>query len=240
MATPHISAAPGEIAPLVLMPGDPVRAGRIAADLLEDGRLVTEVRGIAGYTGSVGGQRVSVMASGMGLPSMSIYATELIRFYGVRRIIRVGTAAGIPGDLALGDVVIAASAHTDSRVSALLVPGISLSLAPSPQLLADAMAIAGAGARVGPVISTDYFYLDRPEVMDALERVGTLAIEMEAAGLYAVAAAEHAQALTVLTISDHLRSGAAMSSAERETSYQRMVEIATGALLSGPADERSG
>ena len=242
--TPHISAAPGDFAPLVLMPGDPRRARRIAETVLDDARLVTEVRGILGYTGTYRGAPMSVLASGMGIPSMSIYATELFRHYGVRRIVRVGTAGALPTSVALRDVVIASAAHTDSSVSRLLVDGVTLSLAASYRPLRAAVDAADAEAEapgapsgprppavhIGPVFSSDHFYLDRPAALDALERRGTLAVEMEAAGLYAVAAAEGGEALAVLTVSDHVRTGEALSAADRETGFDRAVRIAAAAL----------
>ncbi|SFM89577.1 purine-nucleoside phosphorylase [Streptomyces sp. cf124] len=243
--TPHIAAAPGDFAPLVLMPGDPRRARRIAETVLADARLVTEVRGILGYTGTYRGVPMSVLASGMGIPSVSIYATELFRHYGVRRIVRVGTAGALPVSVGLRDVVIASAAHTDSSVSRLLVDGVTLSLAASYRPLraavdaADSSEAEGPGApsgsrrpavHIGPVFSSDHFYLDRPAVLDALERRGTLAVEMEAAGLYAVAAAEGAEALAVLTVSDHVRTGEALSAADRETGFDRAVRIAAAAL----------
>ncbi|SEL78391.1 purine-nucleoside phosphorylase [Streptacidiphilus jiangxiensis] len=234
MVTPHIAAGPADFAPRVLMPGDPLRARRIAQDFLTDARQVTDVRGILGFTGTYRGEPMSVMASGMGAPSMSIYATELFRFYGVQRIIRVGTAGALQESLSLGDVIVVSAAHTDATAATVRVPGVTLSLAPSPRLLVDALAAAGDDAQVGPVLSSDYFYLDRPEVIDRLTALGTLAVEMEAAGLYAVAAAEQREALTVLTVSDHIRTGEAMDAATRETRYQRMVDIAARALLARP------
>src|SRR5687768_4580151 len=138
MATPHINAEAGDFAPDVLMPGDPRRAMRIAENVLEDAHLVTEVRGILGYTGTFEGRPVSVLASGMGMPSMAIYATELFRFFGVRRIIRIGTAGGMAPHLQVGDVVIASAAHTDSAMTAGKIPGIHYSHAPSFALLAAA------------------------------------------------------------------------------------------------------
>ncbi|MER5177297.1 purine-nucleoside phosphorylase [Streptomyces sp. NPDC002896] len=239
MATPHIAAAPGDLAPLVLMPGDPNRARRIAETLLDDARLVTEVRGILGYTGSFQGEPVSVLASGMGIPSITIYATELFRHYGVRRIARIGTAGAITASVSVRDVVIASAAHTDSSVSRLLVEGVTLGLAPSYRLLRAAADAAermvtepgGGAVHIGPVFSSDHFYLDRPAVFDALDRRGTLAVEMEAAGLFAVASAEGGEALAVLTVSDHLRTGEALSSEERETYFTRALRIAAEALL---------
>ena len=234
--TPHIGAAPGDFAPLVLMPGDPRRARRIAETFLEGCRLVTDVRGVLGYTGTHLGQPMSVLASGMGIPSVSIYATELFRNYGVRRIVRVGTAGALPASLAVRDVVIASAAHTDSSLSRLLVDGVSLSLAPSYRLLRAAADAAseetadGTTVHIGPVFSSDHFYLDRPAVFDALERRGTLAVEMEAAGLYVVAAAEGGEALAVLTVSDHVRTGEALTAGERESCFDRAVRVAGAAL----------
>jgi purine-nucleoside phosphorylase len=233
MATPHIGAAPGEFAPLVLMPGDPRRARRIAESFLQEARQVTDIRGILGYTGHRAGVPMSVLASGMGVPSISIYATELFRYYGVRRIVRVGTAGAIPQRIAVGDVVVASAAHTDSGVGRLPGQGVTLSLTPSYGLLRAAVDTAnslGGAVHVGPVFTSDHFYLDRPGVFDALEARGTLAVEMEAAGLYAVAAAEGGEALAVLTVSDHIRTGASMSAEERETRFELTLQIAAAAL----------
>jgi purine-nucleoside phosphorylase len=234
MATPHIGAELGDFASRVLMPGDPLRARRIARDFLTDARQVTDVRGILGFTGSYRGEPMSVMASGMGAPSMSIYATELFRFYGVERIVRVGTAGALQESLGLGDVIVVSAAHTDATTATIRVPGVTLSLAPSPRLLLDALLVAEDAAQVGPVLSSDYFYLDRPEVLDRLTALGTLAVEMEAAALYAVAAAEQREALAVLTVSDHIRTGEAMDAATRETRFHRVVDIAARALLGRP------
>jgi purine-nucleoside phosphorylase len=216
------------------MPGDPRRARRIAETFLQGARQVTDVRGILGYTGTHQGVPMSVLASGMGIPSMTIYATELFRHYGVRRIVRVGTAGAIPAAVSVRDVVIASVAHTDSSLSRVLVDGVTLSLAPSYRLLratADAADLASTAVHVGPVLSSDHFYLDRPALFDALERRGTLAVEMEAAGLYAVACAEGGEALAVLTVSDHLRTGDVLTAEERETDFDRTLRIAATALL---------
>lgn len=230
MATPHIAAEPGDFAPDVLMPGDPRRAKRIS-ELLDDVRLVTEVRGILGYTGTAGGRPVSVLASGMGMPSISIYATELFRFFGVRRIIRIGTAGGMAPHLELGDVVIANAAHTDSAMTAVRIPGIHYSHAPSFALTAAAVAAAGdARVFVGPVLSADAFYADRPETMAALVANGTLAVEMEAAALYATADAEHGEALAICTISDLLFKDASLPAAERELLFDRSVQLGLAAF----------
>jgi purine-nucleoside phosphorylase len=266
MATPHIGAEPGDLAPDVLMPGDPRRAQRIAETVLTDARLVTEVRGILGYTGTFDGRPVSVLASGMGIPSISIYATELYRFFDVQRIIRIGTAGGMATHLDVGDVVIASAAHTDSSVSANRIPGMHYSHAPSFSLMAAAAAAGGVGpgqaqparpkdakdgkegkdgaARrrrrtrggqvyVGPVLSSDVFYANRPATMDALVAHGTLAVEMEAAGLYAVADQERREALAICTISDLLFKDVALSAAERELLFDRSVALGLAAFADG-------
>lgn len=233
MVTAHIAAAPGDFAPDVLMPGDPRRARRIAETILQDARLVTDVRGIEGYTGTYRGAPLSVLASGMGMPSVTIYATELFRFYGVRRIVRVGTAGGIPASVGLRDVVVATAAHTDSAMGSRRIDGVHLSHAASFGLTAAAVRAAGDGPRthIGPVFTTDHFYLERPALFERLEAHGTLAVEMEAAGLYATAAAEGGQALAVLTVSDHIRLAESLTPAERETDFDRAVTIAATALL---------
>lgn len=237
MPTPHISAEPGQIAPLMMMPGDPKRAARIAREYLDDVELVSDVRGIGCWTGTYQGTPMSVMASGMGVPSTSIYATELFRFYGVQRIIRVGTCGGMHPEVKVGDTIIATSAHTNSSISTLLVPGINLSWASSYPLLRGAMDAAeqltDAGVHAGPVYTSDLFYLARPEIISGLVALGTLGVEMESAALFAAAQQEGAQALTVLTVSDHLTDGSVdMTAQERETLYATAVKIAAAALLS--------
>ncbi|GGC02064.1 purine-nucleoside phosphorylase [Cellulomonas carbonis] len=257
MPTPHISAETGDFAPDVLMPGDPRRAKRIAETVLQDARLVTEVRGILGYTGTFDGRPVSVLASGMGIPSIAIYATELFRFYDVQRIIRIGTAGGMAPHLEVGDVVIASGAHTDSGISANKIPGMHYSHVASFGLTAAAAAAGGIGpgsapasgagttekgngrrrrrARtgqvyVGTVLSSDNFYADRPTTMEALVKHRTLAVEMEAAGLYAVADAEGREALAICTISDLLFKDASLSAEERELLFDRSVALGLAAF----------
>jgi len=256
MATPHISAEPGDLAPDVLMPGDPKRAQRIAETVLEDARLVSDVRGNLGYTGTFDGRPVSVLASGMGIPSISIYATELFRFYGVERIIRIGTAGGMAPHLKVGDVVIANVAHTDSSIVGNKIPQIHFSAGATFSLTAAAAEAAGIGpgrtteatrtdeapasgrrrrrkngtVYVGPVISSDIFYSDRPLTNELLVKHGTLAVEMEAAGLYAVAAQEGKQALAICTISDLLFRDEALSAAERELLFDRSVALGLAAF----------
>ncbi|RXW32053.1 DeoD-type purine-nucleoside phosphorylase [Propioniciclava flava] len=236
MATPHIAAEPGQIAPLVMMPGDPRRADRIAKDYLADAQQVSQVRGITVWTGTYEGTPMSVMGSGMGIPSISIYATELYRFYGVRRIVRVGTCGGMASSVKVGDTVIGTCAHTNASLSTLLVPGVNLSWAASYPMLRGAMdaaqALTDAPVHAGPVYSSDLFYLGRADIVQGLTALGTLGVEMEAAGLYAAAAQEGAEALTVLTVSDHLVDGSNdMTAQERETLYATSVKVGAAALL---------
>jgi purine-nucleoside phosphorylase len=215
------------------MPGDPRRARRIADELFDDARLVTEVRGILGFTGSHQGRPISVLASGMGGPSIAIYATELARFYGVRRIVRVGTAGGLRADLALGSVVAASAAHTDSAMTSRWIPGVALSAVPSFALLSAAVVAARdtVALRVGPVFSSDTFYADDSGVTEKLGALGTLAVEMEAATLYAVGAREGVETLALVTITDDLTTGAHLSSDERETGFGVAARLAIAAGL---------
>lgn len=231
MATPHIAAGPGDFAPSVLMPGDPRRARRIAEELLDDARLVTEVRGILGFTGTHAGTPVSVLASGMGGPSIAIYATELARFYGVTRIVRVGTAGGIQPGVSLGTVVAASAAHTDSAMTTRWVPGVSLAAIPSFRLLRAAVDAAGdAPVRVGPVFSSDTFYADDSATTDALAALGTVAVEMEAATLYAVGAKEGIETLALVTVTDDLTTGQHLSADDRETGFGTAARLALAAI----------
>jgi purine-nucleoside phosphorylase len=231
MPTPHIGAADGDFAPDVLMPGDPRRAKLIAETFFDSPRLVTEVRGILGYTGTFEGRPVSVLASGMGIPSMSIYSTELARHYGVKRIVRVGTIGGIAPDLQLGDVIAASAAHTNSAMTSEWVPGVTLSHAPSFALLRKAVEYGettGKRMHVGPLFTTDAFYNPDLDLVPRLLAYGTIGIDMEAAGLYAVALKEKFEALMVGTVSD--LPGSEMTAAEREATFENMVSFGLAAL----------
>ena len=234
MATPHIACEPGDIAPLVIMPGDPKRAERIAKTRMENVRLVSDVRGIGAWTGTIDGVEMTAMASGMGVPSLSIYANELYSQYGVKRIARVGTCGGIADKAAVRDVIIASSAHTNSAVSTIDIPGVTLSLAASYDMLRGAVDHDRAGERnvhVGAVYTSDFFYSSRMDIVPALDKLGVLGVEMEAAGLYACALTHGAEALTVLTVSDHLKNGAGdLSSEERETLFQGALDAALAGL----------
>jgi purine-nucleoside phosphorylase len=233
MSTPHIDAADGAFAPTVLFPGDPLRAQHIAQRFLSDAVQVTSARNMFGYTGDYRGQRVSVMGSGMGIASSSIYATELIRHYGVRRIVRVGTCGAVHDDLALGDLVLALSASTDSNVNRLRFGGMDYAAGASYSLLrgvADQAERVGVPVHVGNVFSTDLFYSPNPNIAENLAAMGILAVEMEAAGLYGLAAEFGAQALAVLTVSDHLRHDAHMDVRQRQTGVDAMTELTLDAL----------
>lgn len=235
MPTPHIEAAPGDFAPAVLMPGDPRRARRIAETLFDDARQINEVRNMWAYTGTVQGRPISVMGSGMGMPSMTLYATELFRFFGVERIVRVGTCGAYADALNVGDIVIASAAHTDSAINDKRIPGVRFAPAASFGLVRAAVGAAealGIPAHVGPVFSGDHFYLMGRETVDGLRDHGTLAVDMETAALYGVAAAEGGEALTVLTVSDHIYRDEEMSSEERELRVKDAASIAVAAALS--------
>jgi len=232
MPTPHISANEGDFAPAVLMPGDPRRAERMAQQLMPDARKVSDVRGIGAWTGEVNGKPLSIMASGMGQPSASIYATELFQGYGVKRIIRVGTCGGMSPKVKVGDVVVGLGAHTDSSINERLVPGIRLSAVASWDLAAAAVKAAEglATVHVGPIISRDRFYGNDPEDTQKLADLGTLGVEMEAAALYMIAAQFDAEALAVLTVSDHLLDGSKdMTAEERENNFQTALKLAVAA-----------
>jgi purine-nucleoside phosphorylase len=233
MPTPHLSAPDGAFAETVLMPGDPRRARYIAETFLDGAELVTDVRAMEGWTGSYAGRRVSVQGSGMGVPSISIYATELVRHYGVRRIVRVGSCGAITTDLALRDVVVASGAGTDSNVNRLRLGGRDLPAVADFGLLRAVVERAEAAAepvRVGTVFTADLFYEPNPEVFDLLRRYGFLAVEMEAAGLYGVAAEHGIAALTVCTVSDHLVTDEHLDVDERQEGFDAMIRLVLNAL----------
>ncbi len=226
--TPHITAKEGDFAKTVLMPGDPLRSRFIAETYLENPVLVNNTRGVQGYTGTYKGKRVSVMASGMGIPSIGIYSYELFSFYGVENIIRVGTAGGISDRVRLRDVVMGMSAYTNSNYARQY--GFDGCAAPccSFALLEAAVAAArrmGVEPNVGPLFSSDIFY-DESGSAKALKKLGVLATEMESAGLYLNAARLGKNALTICTISDHIFTGESLPAEERQLTFTQMMEIA--------------
>lgn len=229
MSTPHINAAAGAFADTVLMPGDPLRAKHIADTFLTDVVQVNTVRNMFGFTGTYQGKKVSVMGSGMGIPSMSIYATELVKFYGVKNIIRIGSCGGLPLSVKVREVVIAMGASTDSAVNRNRLQGMDFAALASFDLLERAVAAARAkniAVKVGNVFTSDLFYNPSETLFDTLEKYGILGVEMEAAGLYGVAAEYGINALSIMTVSDHIRTGESLSADERQTSFNEMVEIA--------------
>ena len=225
--TPHINAPEGAFAETVLMPGDPLRARFIADNYLENPELVNNVRGVQGYTGTYHGKRVSVMASGMGCPSIGIYSYELFHFYDVRNIIRIGSAGAISPKLKLKDIVIGMSAYTDSGYVSSF--GFRGNAAPccSYELLARAMENAkGLPCNVvcGPIYSSDAFYSDVSQT-EILSKLGVLAVEMEAAALYMNAARAEKNALVICSISDSLVTGEELSAEERQVGFRNMMEL---------------
>lgn len=230
----HIGAKPGEIAETVLLPGDPYRARWAAETFLDGAVCINQVRGMLGYTGTWKGNRVTIHGSGMGMPSLSIYANELIRNYGAKCLIRIGSAGAMQEAVKVRDVVIAMTSSTISTPSAGVFREMNFAPCADYGLLERAVAAARAkGTRfhVGGIHSSDVFYDERPDLMEALKRHGVLAVEMEAAELYTVAARHGARALAVLTVSDHLITGEALPSEDRERSFGDMVEIALEAAL---------
>ncbi len=233
--TPHIAAVPEDFARTVLMPGDPLRAKFIAETYLDNAVLVNNVRGIQGYTGSYKGTRVSVMASGMGMPSIGIYSYELFNFFGVENIIRVGTAGGISTDVKVRDIVIAMGACSNSNFAAQYgLPGTFAPIA-SYGLMKSAIESAGklgASYHVGNCLSSDTFYSDDTTATEKWAKMGVLCVEMEAAALYMNAARSGRNALGLFTVSDHIITGEATSAEERQTSFTQMMEIALETAVS--------
>ncbi|WEN14532.1 purine-nucleoside phosphorylase [Rhodanobacter sp. AS-Z3] len=236
MTTPHLDAAPDLIADTVLLPGDPLRARHIADALFDDAREVNTRRNMLGYTGHYRGMRVSVMGSGMGIPSCAIYATELARVFGVRRIVRVGTCGGV-GDIELGDILVAQAASTDSNFNRLNFGGHDLAACADFELtraVVDGARGRGIGVRLGGVFSTDCFYAGDPQLTAHMLAHRIHGIEMESAGLYGVAMREGFQALSVLTVSDHLQRDIHMPPNEREQGLTRMTALVLDSLLPTP------
>ena len=226
--TPHINAPEGSFADTVLMPGDPLRSRFIAETFLENAKLVNNVRGVQGYTGLWRNKRISVMASGMGMPSIGIYSYELFNFYGVQNIIRIGSAGALSEKLHLMDIVAGMSCYTDSGFGGQF--GVRGQLAPccSFELLSKAVEAGRKKGRkifCGPIYSSDVFY-DEGKNTAALQKLGVLAVEMEAAALYLTAARAGKNALSICTISDSIVTGESMSAEDRQTSFREMMEIA--------------
>jgi len=234
MPTPHIEAQQGDFAETVLMPGDPLRAKFIAENFLEDAKCVTKVRNMFGYTGTYKGKRISVMGSGMGIPSASIYATELFKDYGVEKIIRIGSCGAVRDDIKIRDIIIGMAASTDSNVNRQRFHNLDFAACADFSLLKSVVDTAdklGKEVHVGNIFSADLFYSPQPEMFATMEKYGILAVEMEAAGLYGAAAEYGKKALTVLTVSDHIKTGEQTTAAERETTFKDMMELTLESIL---------
>lgn len=225
----HIGAKQNEIAKTVLMPGDPLRAKFIAETMLEDAVCYNTVRGMYGYTGTYKGKKVSVQGSGMGMPSMSIYAEELFRDYGVENIIRIGTCGTIQEDIQVRDVIIAMSASTDSNINNIRFGNANFAPTASFDLVYRAYQIAqekNMKVAVGNVLSADLFYHEDPEAWKIWAKYNILALEMEGAALYTLAAKYRRKALMLLTVSDNIITGEETTSEERQTTFTQMIELA--------------
>jgi len=229
----HISAAPGDIAEAILLPGDPLRAQFIAENFLDNPVCFNKVRNMLGYTGTWNGQRVSVMGTGMGMPSLSIYVNELIRDYGVKKLVRVGTCGGLTEAVKVRDLILGLSASTNSAVNKVRFQGMDYASAPSFRLLHRAYEAATSRnlpVHVGKILSSDSFYSFDPDQWKLWARFGVIGVEMEAAELYTLAAQYGVEALAVLTVSDHLVTGGDTSSEDRERTFTAMVEVGLAAL----------
>lgn len=230
----HISAAPGEIADSILLPGDPLRAQYIAENFLENPVCFNKVRGMLGFTGTWKGQRVSVMGTGMGMPSLSIYVNELIHDYGVKKLVRVGTCGGLSTTVKVRDLILALSASTNSAVNKIRFQGMDYAPAPSFRLLQAAYQAArdqDIEPHVGKILSSDSFYSYDPNQWKLWAQFGVIGVEMEAAELYTLAAQHGVEALAVLTVSDHLVTGGDTTSEERERTFGAMVGVGLAAAL---------
>lgn len=232
----HIGAAPDDIAPVVLMPGDPLRAKWAAETFLTDAVCVNRVRGMYGFTGTWQGHRVTIQGSGMGMPSMSIYANELIRDFGAQTLIRIGSCGAMQTHVAIRDVIIAMTASTITSPSRGMFRELNYAPCADWSLLSAAVAAAerkGTRHHVGGIYSSDVFYDERPDLNEQMTRHGILAVEMEAAELYTLAARHGRRALAVVTVSDHLLTQEALPAEDRERSFAEMIDIALHAAFPG-------
>lgn len=230
----HIAAEPGQIAESILLPGDPLRAQFIAENFLENPVCFNKVRGMLGFTGTWRGQRVSVMGTGMGMPSLSIYVNELIKSYGVKKLVRVGTCGGLHASVQVRDLILALSASTNSAVNKVRFRGMDYAPAPSFRLLNAAYqeaTVRKLPVHVGKILSSDSFYAYDPDQWKLWAEFGVIGVEMETAELYTLAAQHGVEALAVLTVSDHLVTGGDTTSAEREKTFTSMVEVGLAAAL---------
>jgi len=225
----HLDAKPGDVASTVLLPGDPLRAKHVATHLLDGVVCYNEIRGMYGFTGEYKGKRVSIQGTGMGVPSISIYAEELVSEYGVKKLIRVGSCGSIREEVGLRDILLAITASTDSNVNTLRFQGRSFAPAASFSLLKKAHDLAtekGYPVRVGPILTSDLFYHDDPDYWKLWASYGILALEMETAALYTLAAKHGVEALSILTVSDDIVRGEHVSAEDRQKTFLQMMELA--------------
>lgn len=230
----HIGAKKGETAQTVLLPGDPLRAKYIAENFLEGAICYNEVRGMLGYTGTYKGMPISVQGTGMGMPSAAIYIHELIHDYGAKRLIRVGSCGAIQAEVKVRDVIIAQAACSDSSLTKRLADGVQFAPIGNFLMIKDAYELGnelGLPLRVGNVFSSDAFYNDTKDRLIQLGKLGVLAVEMETAVLYALAAKFHVDALSILTVSDHVLTGEETTALERQTTFNEMIELALKTAL---------
>lgn len=236
MATPHINAEMGDFADVVLMPGDPIRAKYIAETFLDDAVQVCDVRNMFGYTGTYKGRKISVMGHGMGIPSCSIYMTELVKDFGVKKVIRVGSCGAVNDGIKLRDVVIGMGACTDSKVNRIRFKDHDFAAIADYEMVRNAELAAqarGIDVKVGNLFSAELFYTPDPSMFDLMDKYGIVGVEMEAAGMYGVAAEYGAKALAICTVSDHIKTGEQTTSDERATTFDEMMLIALDSVLLG-------
>ncbi len=232
--TPHIEAARGDFAETVLMPGDPLRAKALAESHLEDVRMVNSVRNMFGFTGTFRGEPVSIMGSGMGMPSISIYAHELFDYYGVKQIIRVGTCGGLLADMQVGDLVLASAASTDSAMNQQRFSGWDFAAGADFDLLRRVHEKAvqkGLKIRTGNVFASDWFYHPDEAFIDKVQKMGILALDMESAALYALAQQHGRRALTILSVSDVIPTGERASHETRQNAFGKVIDVVLEAVL---------
>ncbi|OCH37826.1 purine-nucleoside phosphorylase [Aliivibrio fischeri] len=236
MATPHINAEMGDFADVVLMPGDPIRAKYIAETFLDDVVQVCDVRNMYGFTGTYKGRKISVMGHGMGIPSCSIYMTELIKDFGVKKVIRVGSCGAVNEGIRVRDVVIGMGACTDSKVNRIRFKDHDFAAIADYEMVRNAELAAqarGIDVKVGNLFSAELFYTPDPSMFDLMDKYGIVGVEMEAAGMYGVAAEYGAKALAICTVSDHIKTGEQTTSDERATTFDEMMLIALDSVLLG-------
>ncbi len=234
MAAKHINAKHSDIADTVLMPGDPLRAKFIAETYLDEPRRINDVRNMWGYTGEYQGLQLTIMPHGMGIPSSSIYCSELITEYGVSRLIRVGSCGTANPRVKLRDVIIAMGASTDSGVNRMRFGGFDLAALASFELLRVAVETAeqkGADYHVGNIFSADLFYTPQPEMFELMNKYNILGVEMETAGIYTLAAEHDVDALAICTVSDDLTNGDHLSTEDRQSTFKDMIEIALDTVV---------